>query len=469
MPLGVYERLPDGGQLAAPDHYLDNLIHNQPNFTDTAVDFWQQMLWHAILRGTAYAEIKSTPTKPVAALLPLHPDRVKPEKLSSGRWRFKVRDDNGTERVLLDSSVFRFSGLVAGGIEGMGLATYAGEAIAIGVAADQYASRVFSNMLNAGVILTHPLKISEQAQNNLVKSFMKRLAGVANAHRPILLQEGIKAERGFSQTAEEAQLLDARKWQTLEVCRALDMPPIMVGINEGALGANVEEQSLNFVRYTLMPWAKRIEQAIRRDLIAAERDGSVKYKAEFNFQGLLRGNATARADYFSKALGSGGSPAWMSVNEVRALDGLNRYDDPLFDKPALGTNPKQTPDVGQPADPATTNQQQSAALVAPLAKFVKKAPETYAERCAALIAKEVKLLRKYAELHGADISGWRVAVGSFYRSHVSTVMTLMKVPKDKARIYCLAREARFAAANDILGAIDALENHGLAELVGKES
>lgn len=455
MPLKMY-REDANGQVLAADHYLDDIIHYQPNMNDTAADFWQLMMWHAILRGTAYAEIISTQRKPVAALVPIHPDLVRPEKLSSGKWRFKVRDpETGTERTLLQSEIFRFAGLVTGGVQGMGLCEHADEAIALARAADQYASRVFSNSLNAGIILSHPNKLSEGAQDNLVKALMRRLSGSHNAHRPLVLQEGMTAAKGFTQTADEAQLLEARKWQVLEVCRALDMPPIMVGINEGALGANVEEQSLNFVRYTLQPWAKRVELAIRRDLIVADSDGKIRYKAEFNFSSLLRGNATARAAYFSAALGSGGSPAWMAVNEVRALDGLNRLDDPLFDKPALGTNPKQTPDNAN-----TRGSEPSQASAEPARKG-----STFEDKCAIIVAKELKLLRKYAERFASDMDGWRVAVSNFYRSHVAYVMKTLECTKDQARIYCLAREKRFLEANDILAAIDRLETNGVNELV----
>lgn len=478
MPLKMY-REDERGQKADPEHPLDELLHYQPNMNDTAVDFWQQMLWHAVLRGTAYAEIKTSPRKAIAALIPLHPSNVRPERLESGRYRFKVRDPGtGMERILRQEDVFRFAGITANGIEGMGLCDHADEAIAIGMAADQYASRIFSNNLNAGIIITHPGKLSEQGQTNFVAALMNRLSGSSNMHRPLVLQEGMRAEKGFTQTAEDAQLLEARKWQTLEVCRALDMPPIMVGITEGAQGANVEEQSLNFVRYTLQPWAKRIEQAIRRDLIAPEADGRIRHKAEFNFSSLLRGNATARAAYFSAALGSGGSPAWMAVNEVRALDGLNAINDPMFDKPALGTNPKQTPDNAttnperkKPADEGDEGDEdgeEAADDTAPAES--KKPPKAPAKKTAdpfeTVIAKEVKLLRKYAVQFAGDKPRLLRAISEFYRSHVSFVVKTLGTDKAAARVYCLARIERFKSAGDVVDAIETLAETGVAELKG---
>lgn len=472
ISLKMYRVDGKGNEVEAPEHFLDELLRYQPNYTHTAVDFWSTMVWWAVVYGDTYAEIIWTNRKPVAALEPVHPLLVTPEKIARNRYRYKVRDaDNGTERTLLANELFKFSGLIAGGVKGMGICDHADEAIALSLAADQYASRVFSNSINSGIILHHPGKLSEEGQRNLVKALMDRLSGPGNAHRPLVLQEGMKAEKGFTQTSEQAQLLDARKWQVLEVCRALGMPPSLVGITDGGKTA-VEEEALAFVKYTLVPWAKRIEQSIRRDLIPADADGKIRHLAKFNFNSLLRGTAQTRGDYFSKALGSGGSPAWMAVNEVRRLDGLNPIDDPLFDRPALGTNPQQTPagvDSEAPADseaPEGDDSEEARRISQP--RQIAPPPDTYEAKCARLIAKEVKVLRKYAERFAGDPRAWKEAMSNFYRSQVSHVMTTVGVGKREARIYCEVREKRFAEAPDVLAAIDDLEQNGVRELLGDE-
>lgn len=471
LSLKMYRVDKNGNEVEAPEHFLDELLRYQPNYSHTAVDFWTTMVWWAVVYGDTYAEIIYTNRKPVAALEPIHPLLVTPEQYQRNRYKYRVREPNtGVERVLLSNELFKFSGLIAGGVRGMGICDHADEAIGLSLVADQYASRVFSNSINSGIVIHHPGKLSEEGQRNFMSALMARLAGGENAHRPLLLQEGMKAEKGFTQTAEQAQLLDARKWQVLEVCRALDMPPSLVGITDGGKTA-VEEEALSFVKYTLVPWARRIEQSIRRDLIPAEADGKIRHLAKFNFNSLLRGTATARADYFSKALGSGGSPAWMAVNEVRRLDGLNPYDDPLFDKPALGTNPAQTPDVGNPAQdtPAEDDAPQQRQIAAQKQIAAPEArPETYEDKCVALVAKEVKVLRKYAERFAGNPVAFREAASNFYRSQIARVITVMGVSKREARIYCEVREKRFAEAPDVLAAIDELETNGVRELLGDE-
>lgn len=235
VPLHMLRKL-ERGREPAPNHPLEDLLASQPNDTDTAYDFWCFMHWHATLRGTAYAEIVSGPRGPVDQLIPLHPDLVTPESYGDPRrprWRYRVRTPGAGERVLLAEEIFRLPGLVTGGVRGMGLVDHADEAIAIALAADQYASRVFSNGLNHSYVISHPGKLSREAKDNLLSQIMKRVSGVVNLHRPLVLQEGMKAEK-VSMTAKDAQMEEARKFQILELARRLRIPPHMLGITDGA-------------------------------------------------------------------------------------------------------------------------------------------------------------------------------------------------------------------------------------------
>lgn len=467
LPFRIYRLLPGGGQEQDADHPLDELIRYQPNDVDTAVDFWQQMVWHMVLRGTAYAEIVPGRRGAIGALVPLHPDCVSPQRLEGQyRWRYEVRDPaTGLTRMLLQDEVLRIPGLIAGGVQGMPLTSYAGEAIAIGMAADQYAARVFRNNLNVGLILTHPGKLSEEGRKNFVSAWMQRFAGAQNAHRPVFLQEGIKVEK-VGQTAAEAQLTDARKWQILELARFLGIPPHMLGINEGATHANVEEQSINFVRYTLQPWAKRIEQAVRRDLIVPDANDRRTHKAEYNFDSLLRGNAQARAEYFSRALGAGGAPPWMTQDEVRAIEGLNPRGGEA-DQLALGTNPGAPSGPARPSDRGD-DAQSTEALPEKEAPPRLSAPGTE-ERCAALIRKEVRALGRAAMRHAGDVAAWRGYAEAFYASQISDVVARFGVHKDIARRYCAARTEQCRSAATPQSGIDHIERHGAAELAAAVS
>ena len=441
LPLRMYRLRADGGQEQDAAHPLDELVRYQPNETDTAVDFWHFLIWHAILRGEAYAQIVPGARGAIQALKPLHSGLVRPERLQSGRWRFSYRDPfTNIEQRFLQDELLRFPGLVPSGVAGLGICECADEAIAIALAADGYAARVFSNNLNMGYILSHPNKMGEEAKKNFLDAFEKRASGVQNAHRPILIQEGMKVEKP-SQTAQEAQLIEARKHQLLEICRALDMPPHMVGADESEAKGSAEEQSLNFVRFTLQPWAKKIEQSIRRDLIVPDESGKRTHKAEFNFDSLLRGDSKARAEYFSKALGSGGSPAWLSVNEVRTTEGYNPLDGNAYDTPATGTNPISPDGAQPPAVPADGTD--DAAL--------------------RLLRKEMRILTKAAMRFHGDVPAWQRYAREFYGGFASDVVERCKVSRNIARKYCAARVAQCAEVGP-QEFIAHLEKDGLQEL-----
>ena len=334
LPLQMFQVLPDGGRKEAPQHPLDEILRYQPNSWQTAVEFWETVMLQAVLEGGGYAEIVPGPRGAVDQLYPVFDVRI--TQTASGELVFEVWDPRRkVRRILLQEEVFRVPGLSSDGVQGLRAVDLAADAIGLGISQDIYAAKVFSNKLNIGGFLVHPGRIGAEGQKSLVHELMMRFSGSVNAHRPMVLQEGMDWKQA-GQTAKDSQLLEARKWQIGEVARFFRIPLHMLGVNDGATHSNVEQQALDLVKYTLRPWVKRIEQAIRRDLIVA-RD---RYLAKFNMEGLLRGDSEARSNYFSKALGSGGSPAWMTQNEVRMVEGMNRSADQGADRLGVGTNPR---------------------------------------------------------------------------------------------------------------------------------
>src|SRR3990167_1267399 len=286
LPYQMFRNMADGGLMPATSHPLDDIIRFQPNNRQTAVEFWETMVLNAALHGAGYAEIIPGRRGAVDQLRPISFDLVTPELMGDDTLRFEVKHPtNGTRRILLQEEMFRIYGWSYDGVTPMRLVDYAADSIGLGIAQDQFAARMFRNNLNYGVVLEHPGKLSPEAQKNLVDAYMARLAGPYNAHRPIVLVEGLKANKGTTQNATEAQLLEARKWQVGEVARFLRIPLHMLGIDDQTNRSTVEEQSINFVKYTVRPWCRRIEQATRRDLVSAKG-----YEAKFNLDGLQRGN-----------------------------------------------------------------------------------------------------------------------------------------------------------------------------------
>ncbi|TAI67586.1 phage portal protein [Bradyrhizobium sp. Leo170] len=325
LPVSVNKIMPDDGRQAWPSHPIAELIRYQPNRTQTAVEFWESIILHAVLFGTGYAEIVPGTRGAVDQLKFLRSDRVVQDQLRDETLRFAVSNPNtGGSRVLLQDEVLRIPSLSLDGVNGLSMLDLAAESIGLGVAADQYASRIFSNNLNMGGFITTQKRMSREAIRNLIARLMEKYASPENFHRPAILQDGAKFEPA-SMKASEAQLLEARKWQIAELARYFRIPLHMLGVDDQTNRSTVEEQSINFVKYTIRPWARRIEQAIRRDLIIA----TGLYEVKFNLDALERGNLAARKDYWAAALGEGGNrPGWMCVNEVRVAEGLNIINEP---------------------------------------------------------------------------------------------------------------------------------------------
>jgi HK97 family phage portal protein len=417
LPLQMYRELGEGaGREPAPNHPLDELIRFQPNDRHTAIEFWEMMMFHAAINGCGYAEKVPGPRGAVDQLIP-HPHHlVRVEVARDKTLRFKVSDpQNGTQRTLLQEEMFRIPGLSSDGVTGMRIVDVAAEAIGLGLAADGYAARIFSNNLNVGGYIKHPSRLTPEAQKNFIQAFVERTAGLNNAHRPIVLQEGMEFIRA-SDKAKDSQLLEARKWQIGEIARFFRVPLHMLNVDDQTNRSTVEAQALDFVKYTVRPWARRIEMAIRRDLIVATNI----YSAKFNMDALLRGDSAARADYFAKGLGSGGHAPWLTVNEVRAIEGMN---------PVEGGDEIQAPVNNQIAAPDE-----------PTAML----PPGGAEQ---LVRKEVAAIRKAAMRHAGDDDGLTDWVVAFYGGHVSCVMDKLGIEKEFAREYC-----RFAC-NEVTGAI----------------
>jgi hypothetical protein len=294
---------------------------------------------------------------------------------------------------------------------------------------------VFSNNLNLGGYLIHPGKLSETAQRALIQALVEKLAGIRNAHRPIVLQEGMKFERA-AMVARDAQLEEARVWQIKLIAMRFRIPLYMLGLADR--GTDAEQQAQDLVRYTLRPWVRRIEQAVRRDLILVPR----LYEAKFNMEALLRGDSKTRADYFSKALGAGGSPAWLTANVVRKVEGWPRSDQPEADRLGVGTNPNSAP-------PRT-----GAAL----------ADDSPQGRAARVVRKEIAAIRRLCGRHAGDADAFRAAVAAFYGGHASMVASTLGIAKSAARAYCAHVRDEVLTSGDVESLLERWEDGRAAEI-----
>ncbi len=220
----------------------------------------------------------------------------------------------GTVR-LSPYDVLHIPGLGFDGLVGYSPIAMAKNAIGLAIAAEEYGSKFYANGATPSGILEYPGTVKEP--DKVRESWNAGFGGSSNAHKIAVLEEGMKYTP-ISISPNEAQFLETRKFQINEIARIFRVPPHMVGDLEKSSFSNIEQQSLEFVKYTLEPWLVRWEQAMQRALIP--QDDKSKYFIKFNVDGLLRGDYQSRMQGYATARQNG----WMSANDIRELENLDR-------------------------------------------------------------------------------------------------------------------------------------------------
>ena len=317
LPLILYERQ-DRGRQRATDHPLSALLHTSPNPVITSFEWREVMLAHLTLWGNSFCEIERAGSGRPLALWPLLPDKMTVHEKDGVRW-YEYELEGGKKIPMRSDQVLHVPGFGYDGLAGKSLIRLARESVGLGIAAGRYGATVFGSGEVPGGVLEHPGVLGDEAYKHLQESWANRHQGLSNANRLAILEEGMK----YTKTGvppEDAQFLETRRFQRTEIAAIFRVPPHMIGDLERATFSNIEQQSLDFVIYTIGPWLTRIEQRLNMSLLTdAERP---RYYAEHLVAGLLRGDIKARFDAYAVARGWG----WMSANDVRELENQNPVD-----------------------------------------------------------------------------------------------------------------------------------------------
>jgi HK97 family phage portal protein len=319
LPLVVYRRRADGGRERANQHWLFELLHDRPNQWQTSFEWREMLMGHVALRGNHYSWKNLVDRgRQVRELVPLHPDRMEVEQLDDFSLRYHYTTPDGRSRTFGQDEILHIRGLSDNGVVGMNPIAYQRESIGHYLAAERHGASFFGNGAFPGAAFKHPGQLSPQAHENLKRDLQEDYGG-GNSGKPILLEEGMDWQQ-LSVSNEDSQFLETYKHKRTEIAAIFRVPPHMIGDLERATFSNIEQQSLDFVVYTLMPWLRRIEQAILRDLVPDNQRASLY--AEHLVEGLLRGDMAARKDFYASAINWG----WMSPNEVREKENMNPRD-----------------------------------------------------------------------------------------------------------------------------------------------
>lgn len=314
LPLQVYRYKPDGGKEKATDHWIYYLLHTEPNPEMTSFVLRETLMSHLLLWGNAYAQIIRDGMGRVLALYPLLPCKMTVDRTSSGQLFYEYRTDTSSV-ILRPQDVLHIPGLGFDGLIGYSPVAMAKNAIGMAIACEEYGASFFANGANPGGVLEHPGVVKDPKR--VRESWNTVYQGSGNAHRIAVLEEGMKFQ-AIGIPPEQAQFLETRKFQINEIARIFRVPPHMVGDLEKSSFSNIEQQSLEFVKYTLDPWVVRWEQAIQKALFLPSEKRT--YFAKFNVDGLLRGDYQSRMNGYSVGRQNG----WLSSNDIREMEDMNR-------------------------------------------------------------------------------------------------------------------------------------------------
>lgn len=320
LPLMVYRTNSAGVRNVARDHSLYWLLHDSPNYDQTALDFWEIMCAGIELHGNAYAQMEKASDGRIISLTPIRPDIVQVRRVN-GEIEYSWAIDNKPVKIM-QGGMLHIRGFGGGPLGGASALSVCRATFSSATFTEQAAANMFSNgALPSGVMSTdRQLTAAQrlQAEELLAQKF----AGAINAGRPMLLDNGVKWEQ-LTISPEDAQMLETRRFGIEEICRVFGVPPHMIGHSEKSTswGTGLEQQTLGFQKFTLRRRLKRIEQALEKQLLTA-KDRADGVTIEFNLEGLLRGDSAARASFYQSGLNNG----WMTINEVRALENMPPVD-----------------------------------------------------------------------------------------------------------------------------------------------
>ena len=322
LPLHLYRYKDGGGKEKATDHPLYLLLHDEPNPEMSSFVFRETLMTHLLLWGNAYAQIIRNGKGEVIALYPLMPNKMSVDRDENGQLYYtytrsaeEAKTAETGSVILLPKDVLHIPGLGFDGLVGYSPIAMAKNAIGLAIATEEYGAKFFANGAAPSGVLEHPGTIKDPSR--VREAWQSQFGGSANSGKIAVLEEGMKYTP-ISISPEQAQFLETRKFQINEIARIFRVPPHMVGDLEKSSFSNIEQQSLEFVKYTLDPWVVRWEQSIARTLLTENEKRT--YFVKFNLEGLLRGDYASRMNGYATARQNG----WMSANDIRELENLDR-------------------------------------------------------------------------------------------------------------------------------------------------
>jgi HK97 family phage portal protein len=414
LPLVLY-RQQGRNKNRASDHPTYSVLHDLANPLMTALEWRELTMVHALLRGNSWSQKILNFRGQTTELWPLNPAKIEGYERRGDQLYWLYRNPDNELQALNSQIIHHVKGL-GDGIMGISpIQQAARQAVGLSLAAEEYGSRFYSNGARPGLILRHPGKLSPGAAERLKASFASEHQGLSNAHRTKILEEGMDVTT-IGIPNNEAQFLETRKFQVTEIARIYRVPPHMLADLDRATFSNIEQQSINFVIYTLMPWLVRHEQAIYRDLLSETERKTIF--AKYIVEGMLRGDALSRYQSYQLAINN----TILTPNEIRELEDRNPVEggDKLFtpmNMMELGATPPQpTPAPAQGSQQTersdqSANETRAAKTGADRRALIRRNIRLFEDATARAVKREVSDIRKavkskFGKRDAGDFSKW---------------------------------------------------------------
>ncbi len=316
LPLMVYRDAGTGREVAR-DHWLYRILHDDPNADQTAVDFWEYMCVALELRGNAYAEKLRGSMGQIIGLDPIPPSIVSRSRRADGRIEYRWTWE-GKSRRETDENVLHIRGFGGDPLGGMSTLQLGAEAFGLARNLSRTAGAVTRNAMMPSGAWQSDARMNADQVKETEDRLAKKYQGAANAGRPLVMGHGLKWTQ-LTMSPEDLQMLESRSFSVEEICRLFGVPPHLIGHTAGntQLGSSITEQTRAFEKFTLRRRLKKIEQALRKQLLTPD-DIANGVTIEFNMEGLLRGSPAERAAFYKSGLADG----WLNIDQVCGFENL---------------------------------------------------------------------------------------------------------------------------------------------------
>lgn len=420
LPLQLFERTDERSKEKAINHPLYATLHGDPNPWQTHFQWVEMMVAHALYRGNAFSEIVRANRR--INLVPRHPMRIQVIEHDDGSADYVYTQKAGEKpRLIPGENMWHLPAYSDQGRVGESVIQHMKESLGLALSMESFAANFQKNQLTAAHVMSMPGSLSKEQENRLQQS-MAVYRGADEAGKTMFLENDLKPVR-LGITLEEAQFIESRNMQAVDIARFFRMPPHKIQLVVGAVGgASDEHRAIEYVQDTLMPWAVRFEQACDRDLIKQRN----RFFTKIVLAGLMRGDSKSRSEFYRSGITAG----YMTRNQARELEDWNPLDG--LDEPL---EPLNMASAGDTDETEERGGDQDEGLPGPRVPNGAAVPEQVRATLIGVCEKFVRQEIRWVEKNG---TGNTAALEDFYAKHVGRLTKALN-SAEAAKTYCDAR------------------------------